>query len=334
MSLINKSKEVDYMVSIKDVANYAGVSVATVSRAINNKGYIHEDTLKKVKKAIDDLNYQPNEIARSLNSKTSKLIGLFVPSVEHYFFAELTYIVESTANKYGYKVLLCNSEVDAEKEKSYIEMLKQNQVAGIIMASQNMDVDYYKNIGFPLVMVERHFSTEIPYVVSDNYYGGVLATQKLIDCGCKYLGHIAGTKDIRPANRRTDAFKEIASKNNIKYVIEQCSIGYDAGYKAAYKLLENHPDLDGIFCSSDEVALALMSVAKKFGKKVPEDLNIVGFDGVKLASILGITTIKQPIQEMGEAAVELLMKQIEEGVRKLESKIFPISLVEGITTKC
>ncbi len=321
------------MVSIKDVANYANVSVATVSRVINNKGYIHEDTRKKVSKAIDDLDYQPNEIARSLNSKTSKLIGLFVPSVEHYFFAELTYAIESTANKYGYKVLLCNSEEDAQKERSYIDMLKQNQVAGIIMASQNMDVDYYKNIEFPLIMVERHFSTDIPYVVSDNYYGGVLATEKLINCGCKYLGHIAGTKDIRPANRRTDAFKEIASENNIKHVIQQCSIGYDAGYDAAVKILENNPNMDGIFCSSDEVALALMSAAKQFGKRVPEDLKIIGFDGVKIASILGITTIKQPIQEMGEAAVELLMKQVEQGVRKLESKIFPVSLVEGGTTK-
>ena len=320
------------MSSIKDVAHHAGVSVATVSRVMNKKGYTHEETRKKVLEAIEFLNYQPNEVARSLNSKTSKLIGLLVPTIEIYFFAELAYAIESTANKYGYKILLCNSEVDAQKEKGYIEMLKQNQVAGIIMASQNMDIDYYKNVGFPLVMVERHFLTEIPYVVADNYYGGVLATQKLIDCGCCHIGHITGAKDIRPANRRTDAFKEIALKNNIPYVVERCPIGYQHGYEAALKMLKNNPTLDGAFCSSDESALALITAAKELGKRVPEDLKVVGFDGVKIASILGITTIKQPIEEMGEAAVELLLRQIEHGVKKLESRVFPVTLLEGYTT--
>lgn len=320
------------MVSIKDIADHAGVSVATVSRVINNKGYISDSTREKVLKYVEELNYIPNEVARSLNNKSSKIIGLLVPSIEMVFFSELVYAIESAANKYDYKILLCNSEVDADKEKSYVNMLKRNQVAGIIMASQNMDVDYYKNINYPIVMVERFFSTEIPYVISDNYNGGVMATTLLIEKGCKYIGHLSGYKNIKPAQKRTNAFEKVCKQYNVPYIIEHTQIGFDAAYEASINLLRNNPDIDGVFCSSDEIALAMLKAARELDISIPDQLKIVGYDGTKLARFLGITTICQPIEDMGRVAIELLLEHIKHDTRNIDSRIFSVTLCEGATT--
>ena len=319
------------MVSIKDIADHAGVSVATVSRVINNKGYISEETRKKVMKYVEELNYIPNELARSLNNKSSKIVGLMIPTVEMTFFSELTFAIESAAHKHDYKILLCNSEVDADKEKGYINMLKRNQVAGIIMASQNMDVDYYKNIDYPVVMIERSFSTDIPYVISDNYNGGVLATEHLIEHGCTYIGHLSGCRDIKPANKRSEAFLDTMKEHKLPYVVEHADLGYDPAYQVATKMLREHPKLDGVFCSSDESALAFIMAAKDYGKKIPEDIKVVGYDGVKIAKNLGITTIEQPIKDMGQAAFELLLKKIN-GEKSIDSRIFSVKLIDGATT--
>ena len=156
------------MPTIKDVAERAGVSVTTVSRVLNNRGYISEATRKKVYQAMEELDYQPNEVARSLFRKKSNIIGLIVPTVAHPFFAELTAYLETYAYSRGYKVLICNSQLDASKEQEYIWMLRRNQVDGIIMASHTLEVEEYKKLDLPVVAFDRFISKRIPYVTSDN----------------------------------------------------------------------------------------------------------------------------------------------------------------------
>jgi family./Bacterial regulatory proteins, lacI family. len=173
------------MATIKDVAERAGVTVTTVSRVLNNRGYISEKTREKVYEAMKELNYQPNELARSLYRKKSYLIGLLIPSVAHPFFAELTNYIEYYAYQNDYKILLCNSGQDVEKEKEYIDMLKRHQVDGIIIGSHTLKAEQYINVNLPIVAIDRYFSEKIPYVASDNYNGGVLATKLLIQKGCK-----------------------------------------------------------------------------------------------------------------------------------------------------
>jgi DNA-binding LacI/PurR family transcriptional regulator len=154
------------MTNIKDVAKISGVTVTTVSRVLNNRGYISEATRQKVNKAIEELDYQPNEIARALFRKKSNLIGLIIPNVSQQFFAELTSHVEYHAYIKGYKIILCNSYQDSEKEKSYIDMLKRGQVDGIIIVSHNLENSEYLNLRLPIVAIDRLLSENIPYIDS------------------------------------------------------------------------------------------------------------------------------------------------------------------------
>lgn len=175
------------MTTIKDVAKAAGITVTTVSRVLNNRGYISDLTRKRVYEVMEQLNYQPNEIARSLHRSKSNILGIIVPKVSHPFFAELTNYVEFYAYQAGYKVLICNSYSDSVKERDYIGMINRNQVDGFIICSYTQDTSEYINSSLPIVAIDRDFSNGVPYITADNYNGGILATNLLIDKGCKKL---------------------------------------------------------------------------------------------------------------------------------------------------
>jgi len=323
------------MATIKDVAKVAGVTVTTVSRVLNNRGYISQATRKNVQDAMVELSYQPNEIARSLFRRKSNLIGLIVPNVAHPFFAELTSYIEQYAYEAGYKILLCNSYQDSVKEKDYVEMLKRYQVDGIIMGSHTVDTSEYLIPTLPIVAIDRTFSNNIPFITSDNYHGGVLATNLLLDKGCKYLAHISGPLEINtPANKRYQAFMDVVLDRKVNYVIKQAKLDIFQSYeKLAYKLFEEYPYVDGIFASSDMIAASLVHVANLIGKDITKDLKIVGYDDINIASLIvpPLTTIKQPIEKMGELAVKTLIDLFEKKEVPIEN-ILPISLVERQTT--
>ena len=319
------------MASIKDIADQTGYSIATVSRILNGKGKFSEKTRERIRACAQELHYVPNEVARSLNTGLNRLIGLLIPSVVTPFFAQLTYAIEHVAFRHGYKVLICNSEIDPEIENSYVQMLGRNQVAGIIMASQNLYTENYHSITSPLVLIERSFSGQFSSVVSDNYSGGVMATELLIKKGCRYLGHITGSRSIKPALRRTDAFIETAEKYGIPYWIKQERTGFNAAV-IAENMFSECPQIDGVFCSSDDEAIALMMVANKRKINIPEQLKIIGFDGTKIALDLGISTIKQPIERIGEQAFLMLLDQIEGRNTAIRHEVLPVELHEGRTT--
>lgn len=323
------------MATMKDVAEVAGVTVTTVSRVLNNRGYISEKTRKKVYDTMQQLNYRPNEMARSLLRKKSNLIGLIIPTVSHPFFSELTNYIEYYAYKLGYKILLCNSYQDSVKEKEYIMMLKSNQVDGIIMASHTLEIDEYLNLNLPIVAIDRAFSNSIPFITSDNYSGGVLATNLLIDKGCKKIAHISGFLNLQtPANNRYNAFLDVVTKRNIENVILETKLGILENYEEiVYKLFEEHPDIDGIFASSDMIGISVIKVARELGKEIPKDLKIVGYDDITFSSLISpsLTTIKQPIEQMGELVIQLLINQMEQKEVPLEN-VLPITLVERETT--
>lgn len=321
------------MPTIKDVAEKAGVSVTTVSRILNNRGYISNNTREKVYGVMKELNYQPNEIARSLFRRKSNIIGLIIPTVTHPFFSELTSYIEFFAYENNYKILLCNSHMDSKKEREYIDMLKRNQVDGIIMGSHTLEVDEYVNLNLPLVTFDRSISENIPYISCDNYQGGELATNLLIDRGCKKIAHITGnlTLDML-SNKRYQAFADIASRRGVEYFNIETDIDVfnsDQYEILIHNLFKTHPDVDGIFSSGDLIAAYVLKVCQQLNKKVPEDLKIVGFDDVNISSIVypGITTIKQPIKEMGKMAIELICKQIS-GEQVPHDNVLGVTLVE------
>jgi DNA-binding LacI/PurR family transcriptional regulator len=323
------------MATIKDVAGVAGVTVTTVSRVLNNRGYISESTRKKVYDAMEQLNYRPNEMARSLLRKKSNLVGLIIPTIAHPFFSELTNYIEYYAYKLGYKILLCNSYQDSVKEKEYIMMLKSNQVDGIIMASHTLEIEEYLNLKLPIVAIDRMFSKSIPFITSDNYSGGVHATNLLIDKGCKKLAHISGSFELEtPANNRYKGFLDVVNERNIEHIILETKLGISENYEEiVYKLFEENPDIDGIFASSDMIGISVIKVAKELGKEIPKDLKIVGYDDITFSSLVvpTLSTIQQPIEKMGEVVIQILIDQIEEKEVSLEN-ILPITLVERETT--
>lgn len=325
------------MPTIKDVARLAGVTVTTVSRVLNNRGYISDATRQKVYQAMEELNYQPNEIARSLHRRKSKLIGLIIPTVSHPFFGELAGFIEYYAHLIGYKVLICNSLLDRKKEKEYIEMLKSNRVDGIIMGSHTLEVEEYMNLNYPIVTFDRRISEEIPYISSDNYGGGKLATHLLIQKGCKKIAHISGNLQLQLlANKRSQAFIELSKEHGIESVIVETELNvFDiTQYEAMIRnLLEKHPDIDGVFASSDVMAAYFIQIGYFLNKRIPEDIKIVGYDDIKLASLFvpPLTTIRQPIEEMAKCAVELIVRQVNEEPFEREN-VFPVELIERLTT--
>ena len=325
------------MATIKDVAEIAGITVTTVSRVLNNRGYISEKTRQKVNAAMKELDYQPNEIARALFRKKSNLIGLIVPNVAHPFFAQLTSSIEYYAYKNGYKILICNSYEDSVKEKDYIDMLKRNQVDGIIMGSHTLEISEYLNLGRPIVSIDRCLAGNIPYIASDNYNGGVLATNLLIDKGCKRLAHISGPLILNtPANKRFQAFIDVATKRHIKHVVVETRLGsfeIEENEKLIYKLFTDFPDIDGIFASSDIIAACVMNVSSVLLKKIPKDIKVVGYDDIDLAALIvpSLTTIRQPIKEIGEMAIKSIIDQL--GNKPINNEnILPVELIIRKTT--
>jgi len=325
------------MPTIKDVAKVSGVTVTTVSRVLNNRGYISQATRTKVNEAIKQLNYQPNEIARSLFRGKSNLIGLIIPDVAHPFFAELTSSIEYYANKFGYKILLCNSYLDSTKEKDYIEMLKRHQVEGIIMGSHTLETTEYLDTNLPIVTVDRNISGKIPNISSDNYYGGKIATQFLVDRGCKKLAHISGPLILdTPANKRFQAFIDVTTKKHINHVVVETrlnSFEIEEYEKLIYELFSEHPDIDGIFASSDIIAACVINISNVLGKEIPRDIKVVGYDDINIASLIvpSLTTIRQPIKEIGEMAIKSIIDQLEERPTSNEN-ILPVEIIVRKTT--
>jgi LacI family transcriptional regulator len=327
---------VDKVISIKDVAKHAGVSVATVSRVLNAKGYVSEDTRKKVEQSIKELNYKPNEVARSLFKKHSKTIGLIVPDITNPYFPELARAVEDTASKLGYTVILCNSDGDKNKEQHYLDALQQKYIDGIIISSNTLSVDQIQLLNIPIVSLDREISKGLPTIVVDNVRGAELATNYLVNKGCKRIGHIRGPVNIVNAEERCTGYMEIVSNETWfreNYIVN----GYfdmQMSMEATMQLLRFHPEIDGIFAANDTMAIGAIKAVHKMGKKVPEDISIIGFDGIKLsqATTPELTTIAQPIYEMGEKAAEMLINFIED--QPVESTYYrlDVKLVEREST--
>lgn len=320
------------MATIVDVARLAGVTPTTVSRVINNRGYISEKTKKRVQEAMDELGYQPNEIARSLTKQKSNTIGVIVPHISHPYFAKLISNLENEAAKKDYKIILCNSKEKAEKEKQYLDMCKSNRVAGIIICSGNVESNKINTGGIPVVLLEKNFEEGKLGIQCDNYQGGKLATEHLIECGCKKILHLSGVIDEEmPADNREKAFIDVCSKNEIEYFIKKYDIdtynqmNYYDYIKAALNEIEG---VDGIFASSDLIAAQVIQVCNEIKIRIPEDIKLVGFDDVDISQLTTprITTVHQPIKEMARLSIELIDAKYN-NIEVNEKNILSIKLI-------
>ncbi|MFT8322503.1 MAG: LacI family DNA-binding transcriptional regulator [Bacillus sp. (in: firmicutes)] len=322
---------------IKDVAKLAGVSPTTVSRVLNNRGYIGEKTKENVYKAMKELNYYPNELARSLYNKRTNVIGLIIPTTTNPFFGELTFEIENICASIDYKVLLCNSLNDIEKEEKYLDMLMRNQVDGIIVGTHNQGILDYQKQHLAVVAIDRTLSENIPIVSSDNYEGGKLATELLISKGCKRIVHINGPVNFAtPAMLRRKAYEDVMESNglvSITYEIHE-TFNPQSQLEVMKKILEEAPDVDGVFASNDIFAASFIREAEASGKKIPQDIKVIGYDGTETTQSLfpNLTTIQQPIRLLAESAIEILLKQMDGEFSEIPLQVnHPVKLLIGKT---
>ncbi|MFC0301811.1 LacI family DNA-binding transcriptional regulator [Virgibacillus soli] len=321
-------------ITIKDVAKEAGVSVATVSRALNNNGYVHEDTRKAVMDAIQLLNYKPNEVARSLFTKKSKFIGLVLPDITNPFFPSLARGVEDFLYAEGYHLIIGNSDKQQDKESEYIDAFLQNNVIGLIISTDEIAYNKLEKAKIPTVLLDR-VAENFPAVYADQDEGGTLAAERIIASGCRCVTIVRGPISVQTTYKRYKAAYHVLKQHQIEINIIDSSLSFQGGQEAAIRLFEEYPHTDGILACNDTVAIAIMNEALRQGRKIPEDVQIIGFDDIYMSSIVypGLSTIQQPAYEMGKKAAEILLKQInQEELSKLHFK-FPVKYVERNSTK-
>ena len=316
--------------TIRDVSKLAGVSVATVSRVINKKGYVSKETEEAILNAMKMLNYTPNDVARRLAGKKSNTIGLIIPNILNPFFPEIARAAEDTANKLGFNLILCNSDNNREKENQYYEMLISKQVDGIIIASytakpEDLIAIMEKNI--PVVVLDRKYDKfNIPSIKVDDVLGGELAAKHLIECGCKKIAHITGSMYIESFQERLEGFEKVLKENDIynPQLIKTTDVSLKGGYEATKKLFEEKREIDGIFSGNDILAIGCYKALNDLGYNIYSDVKLIGYDGLESnINYLEISSIAQPMYNLGKYAVELLVKKIknEEDIFKEKVKL-------------
>lgn len=329
------------MATIRDVAKLAGVSTATISRVLNKNGYVSVETEQKVHRAIQQLQFEPNSIARSLSNKKTHTIGLILPNISNPFFPELARAVEDVASQRGYAVILCNSYDQFDKEKSYIEILKKKYIDGIIVASQTLvkdDINTMKKNNIPLVVMDRAPTNDDCSVVrAKNFEGAGLAIKHLLDKGCKKIAHIYGPQDLSTAKDRLLGY-ENAVRSLPWYspsLMVPGNFQIDGGMNATKVIMERHLDVDGIFSGNDLMAIGALKALRELGIDVPKQVAVCGFDGIGLTEIIEpeLTTVAQPIYEMGKLAATILIEKIEGTLKEHLTYDLDVSLIERSSTK-
>ena len=330
-------KEGKWMASIREVAKRAGVSPATVSRVINGTARVDEEKRERVEKAIEETGFRPNELARALYRKSSKIIGVIVPDIENPFFSELAKAIEKEAYEQEYRILLCNSDDQKEKELANLQMLAQLQADGVILMTNTGEKSQsYEAVSMPIVFVDRRLDEmgQTSVIEVDHYAGGKLAAEHLIACGCRKITCIRGPQELSSGKKRYEGYREVCRQYSMKERFVDSTYKYEDGAKAAEEVLRRYPDTDGIIACNDMTAVSVYKVLQKRGYRVPDDIQIIGFDGVKFGRFLTpeLTTVAQPIKEMGKCAVQMILGTVKELPRDREMK-FPVMLIKGETTK-
>jgi LacI family transcriptional regulator len=331
--------------TIKDIARMAEVSTATVSMILNNKdGNISSVTREKVLRIVKENNYIPNTMARSLVTRRTKTIGLVIPDIANPFFPELARGAEDKASEAGYSIIYCNTDDDLEKEEKYINMLAEKMVDGIVFTHSAMRTSGLEPIdrgNIPVILIDRDFesSNVKGRVLVDNLAGAYQAVTHLIGKGYKKIAFITGALTSTTAKDRLAGYKKALVDNRIEYNSKYVRAGQyksEWGLTAVKQLLEEGLDFDAVFCGNDLIAISVIKLLKSRGYSIPNDVAIVGFDDIYMASVVepGLTTIKQPNYEMGYKAVELLIDALEKADKAFEPKtiILDTELIERKST--
>lgn len=320
------------MTSIKDVAKTAGVSTATVSRVLANNAPIKPETRNRVLKAVADLNYRPNRIARSLRAQKSTKIGLVVSDIRNPFFTAIGRAVEDAAYEKGYSVLMCNTDENPEKEELYLNLLYDENVAGVIFSPThqfNIASQTY-NQKMPFVIIDRAIdSSDVDMVLLDNVAAAYELTEHLINNGYKKLAGLFGDASTTGQERSRGFHKALKDHHLAPVAAHFVAARIQQGYETSMALLSGSNRPDAIFTSNSMLTAGVYQAARESKLKVPTDLAVVGFDETTWGALVdpAITVIAQPNEEIGRTATELLFQRIREPARSPKTVILKGSLI-------
>lgn len=324
------------MSRIFDVAERAGVSISTVSNVLNKTKYVSPELVARVEEAVKELSYEVNPIARSMKNKKTGIIGVITEDMCGVFYPYVVKGINAVATDKGYQVLICDSQGmngNAEafkRERRLFDRLLANRVDGIIFFSsvpREESEQYFSELKkhakknkkrIPLVSLERDFTDlGIDSIIFDGYNNAKLAVQHLIDAGCRRICHITGPVGMEIIKEREDGFLDAVAENGLTFDARAMTafgdFTHQSGYLAMQTLLKNVPDLDGVFCDNDQMAVGALKVLREAGKRVPEDIKLMGYDDVFLASLVepSLSTIHIQKRHAGIEAAKILFSRIE-----------------------
>jgi LacI family transcriptional regulator len=337
------------MTTIHDVASKAEVSIATVSRVVNGNRPVHPDIRERVLKAIQELDYRPNYLARGLRQSNTCMIGLIIPDNSNPFYAELARAIEDAGFAAGYSVILCNSDLSAEKQQAYVDVLLSHKVDGVILidypyeAPSALERILAENIPAVLTNACRLVST-VDQVMVDDHQGGYLAGQYLLRLNHRRIGcitlHQPYSYQALPIQiPRIVGFRQALTEGGIELTMEDFASEngrYEGGYKAMQELLQRCPELTAVFVFNDLMALGAINALHAQGIRVPEDLSIIGYDNIFYASAFepALTTIAQPIATIGQECIARLLERIHLPEKPPIHITLPVKLIERSSCRC
>lgn len=310
-------------ISLKLIAEKLNISITTVSKALKDYKDVSAKTKEAVVSLAKELNYTPNSFAVNLRTQKSKTIGLIIPEVVHHFFSNVIKGIIEEAEKHDYLVIILQSNESKELEKKQVQLLLNKRVDGIIMSlsNQSNNEDYLLAIterNIPLVMFDKISKlVNCSKVLIDDQKAAAQATQHLIDMGCKKIAHIRGPLNPQNAIDRFLGYKKTLEKNNIPFnesLVFTCKdVTFEEGYLFAKEIINNYPEVDGIFIITDLVAVGVINYLNEHQIKIPEQIKIVGFSNWFMSQVITpkLTTIDQPCLEMGNVACQLLLEEID-----------------------
>lgn len=307
------------MVRIVDVAKKANVSTATVSRVISKPDTVREETINKVLKAIKELNYHPNVLARQLRMSETKTVIVVIPDISNPFFSKVLRGIENLASANGYQVLLGDAGNDSEQESRYLDMLRQKKADGMILLTAKMKAEIVEEMAneFPVVLACEYIEgSSIPTISIDNVSSARKATDYLIQLGHRRIGTISGPLDSVLGQDRLKGFYQAMARHSLSIdpvLVQEGHFNYESGFNLMKKFLALNRMPTGVFAANDEMALGAIRAIRKMNLRVPDDISVIGFDDIHFSSIFepALTTISQPAFEIGSKAMELLIMLLD-----------------------
>lgn len=330
------------LVTIRDVAAAVGVSPQTVSRVINNRPDVAAETRRRVWEVIQELDYQPSAVARSLVSKRTYTLGLITADFSDYFFTQVIVGAESEARKHGYFFMLCSTERNPADEPEYLRLLTERQVDGILFARPSTEQDSRHvaalvRRGVPIVTTAYYLPGEQLTVVDvDNVDGGLQATRHLVDGGHRRIAMITGPADWKSVKDRSTGYRLALKQVGISFdpsYVEEGDWSYESGYEAMRRLLLKAPGLTALFAQNDCMAIGAMRALRQAGRPVPRAVAVVGFDDIPAAAYCHapLTTMRQPMQEVGRVATQLLIDLVNNPTVERKEVLLKAELVRRET---